>query len=380
MKQEIGDSWGLAYTYNNIGAVYRLQNNLKEALNYHRAAYKIKKELNDERGMTNSEINIANDLSYMKKYDEALEILNNLFSTLKEDDIMQRINCYKLYSSIYERQNQYKLAYEAYQKYSELQKKLDITRANNKALEMETKFKIEQKEKETEISRLKNVELVKANRDFRRINVELNEHREHFKLINQILRHDVLNNLTVTKSAFKLFDNTGDKQFIQEGLNKIDNSVTLIKRMRELEHFIAERKGLTVYDLAIVLDEVKAEFPHMDIKVTGRMRILADQSIHSLFSNIISNAVRHGKTDKIQINVQSHKHWCEVEIADFGSGIDKSIREKIFEKGFKHGETAHTGMGLYIVKKTMLGYGGDIYCLDNQPKGAKFILTFRSIN
>ncbi|MCF7793756.1 MAG: hypothetical protein K9N09_04600 [Candidatus Cloacimonetes bacterium] len=48
------------------------------------------------------------------------------------------------------------------------------------------------------------------------------------------------------------------------------------------------------------------------------------------------------------------------------------MKPKIFEEGFIHGETGHTGIGLYIVKKTIDRYEGSISVYDNEPKGVVF--------
>ncbi|RLI75450.1 histidine kinase, partial [Archaeoglobales archaeon] len=41
------------------------------------------------------------------------------------------------------------------------------------------------------------------------------------------------------------------------------------------------------------------------------------------------------------------------------------------------GETAHTGLGLYIVKRVVERYGGDVSVEDNKPKGAVFVVRLR---
>ena len=49
----------------------------------------------------------------------------------------------------------------------------------------------------------------------------------------------------------------------------------------------------------------------------------------------------------------------------------------VFDEGFQHGESGHTGIGLYIVKQTIKSYGGIIKVEDNDPNGAVFTLTLR---
>lgn len=380
IKLETGDTIGLSYSYNNIGVIYRIQNNPQKALEYHKAAYQLRLDMNNKQGIINSLINIANDYTYLNELDEGLKIIRQILESLTEDNFNQKIDCYKLKSLIHEKREEYKQSLEDYKTYSILEKQLESSRMSTEMTELESRYKLDQKEKEAEIYRLKYVELVEADREIRRSNMELNEHRERLQLINQILRHDILNNLSVTKSAVKLYQAEGDESFLQEGLLKIDKSVTLIKRMRELEQFIAEKKGMIVTDLPQVLEEVAGEFSKVNIVIRGKAKVFADQSINSIFSNLISNAVRHGESDKVEIELNSRQRWCEVRFTDNGSGMYDSIKDKIFEKGFKFGASAHTGMGLYIVKQTMLGYGGDIYLEQSIPGNTRFVLSFRTIN
>jgi two-component system sensor kinase len=51
------------------------------------------------------------------------------------------------------------------------------------------------------------------------------------------------------------------------------------------------------------------------------------------------------------------------------------VKEKIFDEGFSYGERRGTGLGLYLVKKTMERYGGSVRVEDNKPQGAVFVLT-----
>ena len=60
-------------------------------------------------------------------------------------------------------------------------------------------------------------------------------------------------------------------------------------------------------------------------------------------------------------------------------GIPEEIKNKIFDEGFYHGVSGHTGIGLHIVKKTIERYGGHIYADDNKPKGAVFVISLRKV-
>lgn len=108
----------------------------------------------------------------------------------------------------------------------------------------------------------------------------------------------------------------------------------------------------------------------------------ADRStLSTAFSNLIENAIKYSEDgESIQVKASKKKQQIVIEIADFGSGIPKSEREKIFNKFYRIGsehtrKTKGTGLGLYIVKKVIEAHGGTISLKDNQPKGTVFTVV-----
>ena len=208
---------------------------------------------------------------------------------------------------------------------------------------------------------------------------EIKSHREHLALINQILRHDLTNDLVVIQSAINLYNKSPEDEFLEEISSRTKKSIELINSMRELETFISRHRELQIHDMRDTIDEVIKNYPSIDFDIKGKARVMADDSIASVIDNIIRNAVIHGKADKITITTGKERNMCEVRIADNGTGIPDDIKKKIFEEGFKYGDTGHTGIGLHIVEKAMESYGGYTWIEDNDPKGATFVLRFRMV-
>ena len=103
---------------------------------------------------------------------------------------------------------------------------------------------------------------------------------------------------------------------------------------------------------------------------------LVDKAIYSVIDNIVNNAIVHGKTDRVDISIEDKGEFCEIRIADYGVGIPDDIKHLIFEEGFKY-RSKGSGLGLYIVKKVIERYGGEILVEDNKPSGAVFTLRIR---
>jgi len=208
---------------------------------------------------------------------------------------------------------------------------------------------------------------------------ELEALQEHIKLINKILRHDIINDLSVINGALRLYGKSKEEELLEEASVYVNKSVELINRMRELESFISSHRGLKLYRVTEVLKEVLASYPAIAFNIEGEGHVLADESLNSVIDNIISNAVVHGKTDRIDIKIGGRGEYCEIKIADYGVGIPEGVKEKIFEERFWYGETGGTGLGLYIVKKAMETYGGHVRVEDKTPRGAVFVLALRKV-
>jgi signal transduction histidine kinase len=110
------------------------------------------------------------------------------------------------------------------------------------------------------------------------------------------------------------------------------------------------------------------------IQVKGEATALADETLSSVIDNLLGNAIMHGLTDSIDIEIREGDGHCLISVADRGRGIPDEIKTRVIEEGFKFGECGNTGFGLYIVKKTMERYGGYVVVRDNHPQGAVFEL------
>lgn len=233
---------------------------------------------------------------------------------------------------------------------------------------------------------------VKGNDEIAKLSTEINEMldkiesyyqrilklNEQLRVLNRILRHDMLNNLTVVKSALEMMktEEESAEVLIDYALKSVDRSVELVKDVRELESAIIT-ETLKPINIREVINDVIKNYPEISFNVAGDCTCLADKALYSVIDNIISNAVIHSETDRIDIRIDEKGEWCEITVADYGKGILEEIKDKIFDEGFKYGKTARTGLGLYIVKKVIERYKGYIEVKDNKPKGTAFILRLR---
>ena len=200
---------------------------------------------------------------------------------------------------------------------------------------------------------------------------------DYVKLLNSILRHDIMNNLASIISFSEMIEEMPCEEVLKTGLvNKVKESawraVNLIKKTKELEGSMGEE--LKPYNLTEVIKEAAAGYD-IEVNIDGNATVLANEGIYVVFDNLISNSIKHGKATKIFIKIKEGSSKILLEFLDNGNGVPTEIGDKIFEEGFSTSKS--TGLGLYIVKKLLESYGGNIRLKD--CKGATFVLEFPRI-
>jgi signal transduction histidine kinase len=195
---------------------------------------------------------------------------------------------------------------------------------------------------------------------------------------NQALRHDLANKFTCIMQAFELYKLEKNPKFLKECYDSAKAGITIINKMRELDQTIHSQAKLQKYSVSAVIKELKLLCPSVKITTYGQGEVYADPGISTVFENIIQNSIIHGNAKNINVQIVSKHKKCIVKFIDDGKAIPKSIKAKLFNKGFAYGKTANTGLGLYIIKEIMEHYGGTVEISSNEPKGTIVLLTFNS--
>ncbi len=202
--EEIDNRNHLDTVYNNAGVIYRELGELDKALEYHTKALEIRDELGKKWRIPHSLSNIGAVLKDMKDYDRSFEyffrsltiaeeignrpviatilislgeisILINHFDEAQEyvtkglnianeiDAPALKSECCDVMSTILEQKGDFREALEYQKQFKELSDKIFTEDSSKKYYELQVSYETEKKEKESEIYRLRNIELVKAN-------------------------------------------------------------------------------------------------------------------------------------------------------------------------------------------------------------------------
>src|SRR5450432_1105666 len=105
-------------------------------------------------------------------------------------------------------------------------------------------------------------------------------------------------------------------------------------------------------------------------------RVFVDaQQISHVFSNFVSNAVKHTKAgEEIVLGARKHNETIRFSVIDHGSGIVPKYRARIFDRFFRvpGSEVTGAGLGLAIAREIVLAQGGTIGVNSTPGQGSEF--------
>ncbi|BAX81433.1 ABC transporter substrate binding protein [Labilibaculum antarcticum] len=181
-------------------------------------------------------------------------------------------------------------------------------------------------------------------------------------------------------------------QTISEGTSRIDSIIKHMRTFWEKPHVSEEETVDMVEGVNRSLSMVKRQVYDHSIELIEN---LPKNSIHvyanyiqfeQIVVNLIVNSIYsldkvHKENKRIKLNLyQDSKHGV-LEIHDNGTGIESSIREKIYDPLFTtKGNESGSGLGMAIVKTFIDRFQGEISDYNNEDGGASFILRFKLKN
>lgn len=214
----------------------------------------------------------------------------------------------------------------------------------------------------------------------------LEEQRDSLKLLNQVVRHDIRNQLMVVESYTDLLeDSLPDDQsrtYARTVIEAAKQAAEITETAKDVTDVLlqvsADRTPMSLRDeLSEQIERIRSERDRATLSVDGSIpdvTVLADDLLEAVFRNLLTNAVVHNDKDAAEIAVSTRvlDDAVQVSIADNGPGIADKHKEQIFQEGEKGLESGGTGVGLYLVETLVDKYGGDVWVEDNEPTGSVF--------
>lgn len=203
---------------------------------------------------------------------------------------------------------------------------------------------------------------------------ELEHQNERLDEFASIVSHDLRSPLTVATGHLELAQETHKSEHLDKASDALNRSQALIDDLLTLAR---EGEGATDIESVALADVAESCWETTGTKsaildATATQVIQADRSqLRELFDNLFRNAVEHGGNN-ITVSVGAMDDGFYV--ADTGTSIPESNREKIFEAGYSTNEDG-TGFGLRIVEQIVDAHGWEVTVTESEEGGARFEVT-----
>ena len=220
----------------------------------------------------------------------------------------------------------------------------------------------------------------------------LEEQRDDLKVLNQIVRHDVRNQLQLVLAYGGLLkDSVKDdgEEDIQRVLGAGREAVRITQSAGEItEAMLTSKTDLDPTNFRPVLeaqiDHVRDSHERALVSIEGTLpdvEVLANEMLDSVFRNLLNNAIVHNDMElpEVTVSATTHEEVVRIRIADNGPGIPDEQKDQIFQEGEKDLTSEGTGLGLYLVETLVDDYGGTVWVEDNDPEGSVFIVELRCV-
>jgi signal transduction histidine kinase len=218
---------------------------------------------------------------------------------------------------------------------------------------------------------------------------QIREQRDNLEILNQVLRHDIRNDIQLIIAYAELAADQSGSHSIREHLDIVlenaEHAVEITTTARQMAKVMlsdTENVAPTPLgpSLSSAVEEVQNTYPEAVVTPTAAVPetpVQANDMLEAVFRNLLKNAIQHNDKEVPEVDISARERTDSVliQIADNGPGIPDTEKETIFGKGETGLDSSGTGLGLYLVKTLVESYGGVIEIDDNEPVGAVFSVT-----
>ncbi|NOQ22279.1 MAG: tetratricopeptide repeat protein [Candidatus Aegiribacteria sp.] len=195
MAIEEDDNRTMRSATNNIGILHFESGNLEKAIVFYKKAAELSEQQGELKSLAGNCINIGQSNLRLGNYDDARKYLNRGLEIAEQSEALDFTlrGCYSL-CDLYEKEGDFEKALEYHRRVSELQNKLFTLEKSKAIAEIDARYQTEKAEQETEIHRLKNIELAEKNQlieaqaeSLQKANLEISAHKEELIEKNLVL-------------------------------------------------------------------------------------------------------------------------------------------------------------------------------------------------
>ncbi|MEF8936452.1 sensor histidine kinase [Halobacteriaceae archaeon SHR40] len=216
---------------------------------------------------------------------------------------------------------------------------------------------------------------------------ERKEAEKQAEFLHSLLRHDLGNRLQAASGFLELVterdldpevaDYVGRSLDALYDIDELIHSVRKLKRIDDSTPLEPTNLEVTITSAVESYETLRAEQGVTIDTDLDAVTVLAGPLLIELFTNLIENSLSHSNADLLRISTDVDPETVTVRVEDDGTGIPAEKRDVIFERGYSTGSSANSGLGMYIVRKLVESYDGEITVGESATGGARFDVTLQ---
>jgi PAS domain S-box-containing protein len=214
---------------------------------------------------------------------------------------------------------------------------------------------------------------------------QIEQQRDNLEFLNEMVRHDVRNNLAIIGAAAETLAEAVDKpdaSYVETIQEQVAEATELTRSARDLAEVMLrqdmEQERINLSEtIGYEVETIGATYNDATVSVTGEIpnvEVVANDMLQSVFRNLLKNAIQHNDQAEPTVTVSAERTdgHVDVRIADDGPGIAESLKDRMFDQGEKGLDSGGSGIGLYLVDKLVTEFDGEVWAEDNEPRGTVF--------
>ncbi len=214
---------------------------------------------------------------------------------------------------------------------------------------------------------------VKTEKNLKEARHKLELANEKLLVVGGLLRHDIGNKVSVLNANAYLARKKGSLEHL---LDATASAYLQINRTLEFsrDYELLGQEQLNFVNVGRVFSEAVNLFPNFNLQVINEcdnVMVYADSLLKETFYNLLDDTLKYAKAKKVKLFFSQQDTQLKLIYEDDGVGIPCDMKPNLFTKGYGQG----SGLGLYLIKKTLEVYGWQITENGTEGKNAKFEIT-----